>query len=73
MESIDIFQTPEQNLVTNPGFEIDGYTNSPTGWNVWLDDGVNGETVKQRATDLMEITNCLSGMNLLMDAQSIRP
>lgn len=46
LESIDIFQTPEQNLVTNPGFEIDGYTNSPTGWNVWLDDGVNGETVK---------------------------
>lgn len=45
LESIDIFQTPEQNLVTNPGFEIDGYTNSPTGWNVWLDDGVNGETV----------------------------
>ena len=43
LESIDIFQTPEQNLVTNPGFEIDGYTNSPTGWNVWLDDGVNGE------------------------------
>lgn len=46
LESIDIFPTPEQNLVTNPGFEIDGYTNSPTGWNVWLDDGVNGETVK---------------------------
>lgn len=46
LESIDIFQTPEQNLVTNPGFEIDGYTNSPTGWDVWLDDGVNGETVK---------------------------
>lgn len=46
LESIDIFQTPEQNLVTNPGFEIDGYTNSPKGWNVWLDDGVNGETVK---------------------------
>lgn len=46
LESIDIFQAPEQNLVTNPGFEADGYTNSPTGWNVWLDDGVNGETIK---------------------------
>lgn len=46
LESIDIFQAPEQNLVTNPGFENDGYTNSPTGWNVWLDDGVNGETIK---------------------------
>lgn len=46
LESIDIFQAPEQNLVTNPGFETDGYTNSPTGWNVWLDDGVNGETIK---------------------------
>lgn len=50
LDSIDIFQAPEQNMVTNPGFETDGYTNTPTGWNVWLADGVSTETVRTEGT-----------------------
>ncbi len=46
LESIDIFQRPEQNLIVNPGFEADGLTNTPSGWQVWLDDGVDASTVK---------------------------
>lgn len=49
LESIDIFQRPEQNLIVNPGFEADGLTNAPSGWQVWLDDGVDASTVKTEA------------------------
>ena len=46
LESINIFQAPQQNRVVNPGFELDGFTNVPTGWNVWLDEDVDMTTVK---------------------------
>lgn len=46
LKSIDIFQSPEQNLVVNPGFEADGLTNTPAGWGVWIADGAGEETVK---------------------------
>lgn len=49
LESIDVFQAPEKNQVVNPGFETDGYTNTPTGWKVWLEDGTSTETVKTEA------------------------
>ncbi len=47
LDSVDILNAPEANLVTNPGFETDGgYTNQPSGWNVWYTDSTPGYTIK---------------------------
>ena len=46
LDSMSLLQAPTPNLITNPSFEADGYTNSPTGWNVWLQSGVPTATVK---------------------------
>jgi len=41
-----VLNEPTPNLVTNPSFEVDGYTNTPTDWNVWLQSGVPSTTIK---------------------------
>lgn len=38
LDSIVMLNQPTPNLISNPSFEADGYTNTPTGWNVWFDD-----------------------------------
>ena len=35
LSSMVLLNQPTPNLISNPSFESDGYTNTPTGWNVW--------------------------------------
>ena len=37
---------PSENLLTNISFEQDEITTTPSGWNVWLGDTTNSDTVK---------------------------
>lgn len=46
LESIVLLNEPTPNLLTNPSFEADGFTNTPSGWNVWLNYGVPSYTIK---------------------------
>lgn len=46
LNSIDIFNIPAKNLVSNSSFEKDSIINRPTDWKVWLQDGTNVSTVK---------------------------
>lgn len=46
LDSIKILNAPTKNTVTNPSFELNGVTNTPTGWNVWLGTGADTSTVK---------------------------
>ena len=46
LDSMSIFNVPDTNKVSNNSFEQDGYTNKPSGWNVWLDKGVSADTIK---------------------------
>lgn len=39
------------NYVTNPGFELNGYTNTPSGWTNWYGTGAAAGTIKTEATD----------------------
>ncbi len=54
LESIVLLNQPTSNLVTNPSFEADGYTNTPTGWNVWLNSGVPSTTVKTESSNAFD-------------------
>lgn len=46
LNSINIFNAPTSNKVTNSSFETDAVTNTPTGWNVWLGSNTPASTVK---------------------------
>lgn len=46
LNSINILNVPGNNLITNSGFEHDGYTNLPTGWTTWLSSGTTASTIK---------------------------
>lgn len=46
LDSIDMFNVPEENKIINSSFETNGITNAPSGWNVWLKNGTTAETVK---------------------------
>ena len=46
LDSIDIFNAPSKNLVSNSSFEKDAIINNPTDWSVWLQNGTDASTVK---------------------------
>lgn len=46
LDSIKVLNQPTENLIENASFEMDGITNTPSGWNVWTDDVENSEVVK---------------------------
>ena len=46
LDSIDIFNVPSKNLVSNSSFEKDAIINNPTDWSVWLQNGTDASTVK---------------------------
>ncbi|THF79044.1 arabinogalactan endo-1,4-beta-galactosidase [Cohnella fermenti] len=50
LSSMNLLNEPTPNLLTNPSFEADGYTNTPSGWNVWLPSGVSATTVKTESS-----------------------
>lgn len=50
LDSVDILNEPGDNLLTNGDFESDGYTNTPTGWKVYLSSGVSSDTIKTENT-----------------------
>lgn len=50
LDSMALLNEPTPNLLTNSSFEADGYTNTPTGWNVWLQSGVPATTVKTESS-----------------------
>lgn len=50
LDSMVLLDKPTPNLVTNSSFEADGYTGTPTGWNVWLQSGVPSTTVKTESS-----------------------
>jgi len=50
LDSVNILNAPETNLITNPGFETNGgYTNQPSGWNVWYSESTPYYTIKTEA------------------------
>lgn len=47
LSSVKVLNQPTENILSNISFEDDnGVTYTPTGWNVWLDNGVPSGTVK---------------------------
>ena len=46
LESIKVLNQPSENLLTNINFEQNEVTTSPSGWNVWLSDTTDSNTVK---------------------------
>ena len=46
LSSIKVLNAPTKNLLTNESFEADSVTNTPTDWNVWLQDDSYLGTVK---------------------------
>lgn len=46
LPSVNILNAPGDNLVKNPGFEWNGYTNAPSGWSVWQSNGTPAGTIK---------------------------
>lgn len=46
LSSMKILNQPTENLIENASFEIDGITNTPSGWNVWTNDAENPVAVK---------------------------
>lgn len=54
LESMVLLNEPAPNLVANPSFEANGYTNNPAGWNVWLQSGVPSTTVKTESSNAFD-------------------
>jgi len=50
LPSMKVLNEPTANLVANPSFEADGYTNTPSGWNVWLQSGTPATAVKTESS-----------------------
>lgn len=46
LDSIKALNQPTQNLLSNISFEADEVTTTPSGWEVWLGESTNDETVK---------------------------
>lgn len=46
LDSVNVLNAPGNDLVTNPDFEADGYTNTPSGWSTWLSSGTSSSTIK---------------------------
>lgn len=48
LPSLKAFQEAgrQQNLLKNPSFENDGFTNAPTNWSVWRGNGATIDTLK---------------------------
>lgn len=46
LDSMSMFEAPSKNLIQNSGFESDGYTNTPSNWNLWFADGTAESTIK---------------------------
>lgn len=46
LDSMSVLNQPTENLIDNESFEIDGYSNKPSGWNVWTGDTDNLSVIK---------------------------
>lgn len=54
LTSMVLLNQPKPNLLTNPSFESDGYTNTPTGWNVWLNNSQNSQVIKTESSNAFD-------------------
>lgn len=46
LDALDAFdEAPRENMLSNGGFEADGYTNTPSGWGVWAADPSDADAV----------------------------
>ncbi len=53
LSSMKLLNQPKSNLLTNPSFESDGYTSTPTGWTVWKSNS-SAQIVKTESTNAFD-------------------